>query len=47
MKVKTNQISNGSSTTLLALGGLAAAFLAFMFARELPAMRRELRIARM
>jgi len=47
MRVKTNRTSNGSSIALLALGGLAVAVLAVMFARELPAMRRELRIARM
>jgi hypothetical protein len=46
MKLKTNRRSNGSSTTWLALGGLAAV-LALMFVRELPAMRRELRIVRM
>jgi hypothetical protein len=45
MKVKRNRTSNGSSITLLALGGLAV--LALIFARELPAMRREWRIVKM
>jgi hypothetical protein len=42
-----NRTSNSSSMLLLALGSLAAVALALMFAREVPAMRRELRIARM
>ena len=38
---------NGTRKTWLAVGGLLALGLTFMIMRELPAMRRELRLMRM